>query len=150
LLAYLQGREPDAPRDFAVSEYDYSRHPVCAALGIAPRDARMFMVATHDWKLVHCEGGIRPMLFNLRDDPEELFDLGADPAYDDARAQMYKHLHNWSLRMSQRITVSDDDIARAIRDGDKTGVLLGVFDETDTAPDLSAKYRGPVPPRRQD
>lgn len=150
LLPYLQGREPDAPRDFAVSEYDYSRHPVRAVLGIAPRDARMFMVATHDWKLVHCEGGIRPMLFNLRDDPEELFDLGADPAYDDARAQMYKHLHNWSLRMSQRITVSDDDIARAIRDGDQTGVLLGVFDETDTAPDLSAKYRGPVPPRRQD
>ena len=150
LLPYLQGRTPDAPREYALSEYDYSRHPVCEALNIAPRDARMFMVATQDWKLVHCEGGIRPMLFDLRNDPDELCDLGGDPTYHYARAKMYKHLHDWSLRMAQRLTVSDDDIAQAKRVGDQTGVLLGVFDETDTAADLSAKYRGTVPPRLQD
>lgn len=150
LMPYLKGLKPDAPRDYAVSEYDYSRHPVCAELNIAPRDARMFMVATHDWKLVHCEGGIRPMLFDLQNDPDELCDLGADASHNDIRAEMYQHLHAWSLRMSQRLTVSDDDIAHAKRVGDQTGVLLGLYDETDISADLSAKYRGPVPPRSQD
>ena len=108
------------------------------------------MVATHDWKLVHCEGGIRPMLFDLQNDPDELCDLGADASHHDIRAAMYQHLHAWSLRMSQRLTVSDDDIAHAKRVGDQTGVLLGLYDETDISADLSAKYRGPMPPRSQD
>ncbi len=147
LIPYLTGEVPVTERVFAISEYDYARHPVCTTLGIAPRDARLFMVATHDWKLVHCEGGMRPMLFDLKNDPQELVDLGADPAYARARAQMHAHLHDWSLRMSQRVTVSDADIAEALRQGNQTGVLLGLYEASEAPDALSHRYRGPVPPR---
>ena len=133
------------PRAFAISEYDYSKHPVCRALGTPPRDARLFMVATHDWKLVHAEGGFPPMLFDLKNDPDELIDLGRDPAYTAERTALYTHLHAWGLRMSQRITISDADII-ADRDGfNGTGVILGVYAETDIDPAEVTAYIGTVP-----
>jgi arylsulfatase A-like enzyme len=92
LLPYLAGRVPAQPRSFAISEYDYSKHPVCIALRTPPRDARLFMVAILEWKLFHAEGGFAPMLFDLLNDPDELCDLGRDPAFVDQRAAMYVHL----------------------------------------------------------
>lgn len=145
LLPYLQGREHPNPRTYAVSEYDYSSHPVCKGLNVPAKDARMFMVATRDWKLVHCEGGLPPMLFDLANDPEELRDLGTDADYADARAVMYAHLHDWSLRMSQRVTISDADVAKKRQDGGQTGVVLGLVEETDAPETWTASYRGPVP-----
>jgi arylsulfatase A-like enzyme len=146
LMPYVNAT-PTTDRAYAISEYDYSQHPVCRSLGTAPRDARLFMVATHDWKLIHAEGGFAPMLFDLANDPDELVDLGRDPAYAAPRAMMYAHLHAWGLRMSQRITISDSEIA-AKRDGPNgTGVILGVFDEADVDPTEVVTYVGPVPPR---
>ncbi len=147
LLPYLQGRVPAQPRTFAISEYDYSLHPVCCALGTAPRDARLFMVATKDWKLVHAEGGFPPMLFDLVNDPDELTDLGRDPSYADRRATLYAHLHDWALRMSQRITISDADIISRRENGGDTGVILGVHDEAEVSSYKVATYVGKVPPR---
>ncbi|WP_093997410.1 sulfatase-like hydrolase/transferase [Octadecabacter ascidiaceicola] len=147
LMPYVEGREPDTPRAFVISEYDYSLHPVCSALGTPPRDARLFMVATHDWKLIHAEGGFPPMLFDLKNDPDELQDLGRDPDYARQRAALYEHLHSWGLRMSQRITISDSDIIHRRENGAATGVVLGVFDEGDISPHQVSSYVGKVPPR---
>ncbi|WP_206040793.1 sulfatase-like hydrolase/transferase [Roseobacter ponti] len=147
LVPYLGGQTPDDARDFVISEYDYSKHPVGTTLEAPPRDARLFMVADHDWKLVHCAAGYRPMLFDLRNDPDELRDLGADPACATARAQMYEKLHAWGLRMSQRLTVSEDEIRAQRAGGNDTGVLLGLVDGSEVAPDLVARYRGKVPRR---
>ena len=111
LMPYIEGYTHPDPRRYAISEYDYSSHPACSGLDVAPKDARMFMVATKDWKLVHCEGGLPPMLFNLRNDPNELRDLGRSADYAEQRAHMYDLLHEWSLRLSQRVTISDDEIS---------------------------------------
>jgi len=144
LMPYLNG-EPTEDRLFAISEYDYSNHPVGRALNVAPRDARLFMVATHNWKLIHAEGGFPPMLFDLQNDPDELTDLGRDPAYATQRATLYTHLHTWALRMSQRITISDAEIL-ANREGPKgTGVVLGVYEEADVDPAEVVKYVGKAP-----
>lgn len=43
----------------------------------------MFMVATRDGKLVHCEGGLPPMHFDLKNDPNELIGLGISPEHSD-------------------------------------------------------------------
>ncbi|MGJ8547680.1 MAG: sulfatase-like hydrolase/transferase [Sulfitobacter sp.] len=145
LMAYVNGTTPDNPRDYVISEYDFSTHPACKDIDVAPKDARMFMVANADWKLVHCEGGLPPMLFDLQNDPNELADLGRDPAYGDARAAMYAQLHDWSLRMSQRVTISDAQIARKRSEGGQTGVILGIYDSNDAAPELTEKYRGKTP-----
>ena len=147
LLPYLEGVTPQSSRDFVISEYDYSCHPVAPALGVDPKDARLIMIADHDWKMVHCEGGFRTMLYDLKNDPDEHVDLGADPAYANIRVALYDRLHSWSRRMAQRVTVSDADIAQRQGLGQNTGVLLGIYDPDEADEASTARYRGPAPKR---
>ncbi len=145
LIGWLHGERPGW-RDHAISEYNYSARPMAARLGVAPRDARLFMVTDARWKFMHAPG-FRPMLFDLEADPEEFFDLGASDAAEHraAVAMMLERLRDWGLRDSQRVTVSDADIAAMVGKSGRRGILLGLFDEDDAAPELTAKYRGPVP-----
>lgn len=139
----LHGGPVDAWREFAISEYDYSATSMAAALGLSPRDSRLFMVVTKRWKLVHAEGGFRPMLFDLEADPEELDDLGGRQDHGEVIDTMYGHLFAWARRSSQRTTVSDERIL-AMREGgagDK-GILLGVYSEDEIEPEFLASYRG--------
>lgn len=85
------------------------------------------------------------MLFDLANDPNELRDLGRDPAFATQRADLYGHLHTWGLRMSQRITMSDAEIIHQRENGKATGVLLGVYDEDDVDAKDAATYIGKVP-----
>lgn len=141
LMPFLQGRNPAKWRDVAISEYDYAMLPVCDELGLEPRDARLFMVADHRWKMMHAEGGFRPMLFDLQNDPSEFHDLGDSPDHQEIIARMYAKLHAWFRRMSQRVTVSDDWI-RAGRDPFEAGVLVGAV-TPDDVPKASAEiYEG--------
>ena len=149
LLPLLRGEAPEW-REFAVSEYDYSTSPMADALGVAPRDARLFMVADRKWKFMHAEGGFRPMLFDLENDPDEYRDLGADPDHALVLAMMYERLGRWARRLSQRITVSEEAL-RARRGGTpSTGILIGVHDGHEVPAEFQAAYRGParpLPPR---
>lgn len=143
LMPFIEGRAPGAWRQYVVSEYDYSVTGMAERLGLAPRDARLFMVATHRWKLVHAEGGFRPMLHDLAEDPDELVDLGASPAHEPVLEALYAMLFEWARRESQRTTVSDAEIlARRAGKGGRTGVLIGAWDEADVHPDDLAPYQG--------
>src|SRR5690606_13179531 len=82
LVPFLKGETPEAWRDYAISEYDYSVTPMAVNLGVSTVDARLFMVADKRWKFVHSEGpGHRPILFDMLRDPDELDDLGAHTEY---------------------------------------------------------------------
>jgi hypothetical protein len=142
----LHGREPECWRDFVVSEYDYSMLPIAAKLGIAPRDARLFMVADHRWKYIHAVG-FRPMLFDMAHDPNELRDLGADSSFDAERRRLADALAQWGLRMSQRTTRSEDQIRAARGKSQRRGILIGVWDESDVPEELWAAYPGAWKPR---
>lgn len=142
LLPFLHGDKPETWRDFAVSEYNYSTSGAAAALGVAPADARLFMIADKKWKFVHAEGGIRPMLFDLEEDPDELEDLGDSEAHTEIRAMMMQRLAAWARRQSQRQTLSDKQIIGGRGKSGGTGILIGVFDETDVPADASKFYRG--------
>jgi len=148
LLPILHGNQPADWREFAVSEYDYSATGAAVHLKVAPKDARLFMIADRQWKFVHAEGGFRPMLFDLVNDPEEFFDLGGDQTYADVIAQMYARLGAWSRRMSQRTTVSEQEIINRRSGGSaRTGILLGLYDGSEVSEDLLEKYRGRAPER---
>ncbi|KAE9632737.1 sulfatase-like hydrolase/transferase [Parasedimentitalea maritima] len=149
LQPWLHGENPEW-RDYAVAEFDYSTMPLSAKLGLAPKDARLFMVTDHRWKLMHAEGGLRPMLFDLETDPNELVDLGTSAEHADVLEMMYNRLHQWSLRMSQRITLSDEQIISGRGKSGRKGILLGVYEPDEIDAGLTVKYLGPVPQNTAD
>ncbi len=150
LLPFLHGKTPENWRDYAISEYDYSTSPMAAELGVTPRDARLFMVTDERWKFIHAEGGFRPMLFDLQNDPDEFDDLGDSADHANIIALMYDRLGKWGRRMSQRVTVSDEQINAARTGGKQVGILIGVYEPDEVPPAASSKYRGPVPTRERD
>ncbi|MFC6636724.1 sulfatase-like hydrolase/transferase [Sulfitobacter sp. JBTF-M27] len=143
LLPWLQGHTPDW-RQYAISEYDYSATPQAAKLGVAPRDARLFMVFDGRFKLMHAEGGFRPMLFDLQTDPDEFHDLAKGDAHQDKVDRLYDYLAQWGRRMSQRVTRSDQDILNMRGKSIRRGILPFLYDGTEVDDELTEKYRGPV------
>jgi arylsulfatase A-like enzyme len=141
LVPLLHGKAPAEWRRYAISEYDYSMFPVATKLGVAPRDARLFMVADTRWKLIHALG-FRPMLYDLETDPGELRDLGAGPAHEEQRRRLMAALNAWGLRASQRTTISEQQIRDQRGKSQRRGILIGVWDESDVPDELWIKYRG--------
>ena len=144
LLPWLEGCTPADWRRFAISEYDYAPTAVARNLGLAPRDARAVMLATPEWKLVHFEGGLPPMLFDRVNDPDELCDLGRDPDYADTRQHWYQELTGWGLRMSQRTALSEADIEKMTGQPERKGVLRGLYDGTEVPEEWITPIQGQV------
>ena len=141
LAPFLRGETPEEWRDFAVSEYDYSATPMAVKLGVEPKDARLFMIADKRWKFMHAEGGMRPMLFDMENDPEEYVDLGASADHADIVDMMYRRLAVWARRMSQRTAISDDQIKAGRGGSRRKGILLGLYDGSEVDEELTVKYR---------
>ena len=141
LLPFLHGETSAQWRRYAVSEGDYSLLPAAAKLGVEPRDARLIMIADKRWKYVHAIG-FRPMLYDLATDPNEFRDLGADPAHAGERVRLAAALHHWSLRQSQRTTLSEAGMLAARGEAPRHGILIGVWDESDVPPELWSGYLG--------
>lgn len=120
---------PEAWRDYAISEYDYSMRQPRLDVGIDQRDARTIMICDRRWKYIHYEG-FRPMLFDLENDPQELNDLGADPAFADLRARLHEAIFAWARRHHNRITVPNERIERAAG-REPQGIVLGIWDEAE-------------------
>jgi hypothetical protein len=114
---------------------------VAARLGVEPRQARLFMVADKRWKYLHAPG-FRPMLFDLEEDPAEVNDLGADPACEGERRRLAAELAEWGLRLSQRTTRSDAEIAAGRGHAQRRGILIGVWDESELPEELWSRYLG--------
>lgn len=144
LLPFLRGETPEW-REFAVSEYDYSTSPMAEALGVAPRDARLFMIADKRWKFMHAEG-FRPVLFDMKSDPEEYHDLGEDPEHVDIISMMYERLGQWARRMSQRTTMPDLRIMASRGKTESVGILIGVHEGDEVSEEVHAAYHGPARP----
>lgn len=146
LLPWLHGESPEW-REYAVSEYDYSATPEADALGLHPKQARLFMLVDRDWKFIFADGGFRPLLFDLVNDPDELNDLGGDPNYAEIVERFLKRLSAWARRPSQRTTVSGEElIARRSGNSGQVGIFIGVFDERDLPRGVIEKT---VTPRRE-
>lgn len=143
LIPWLHGAVPEW-REFAVSEYDYSATPQAVKLGVRPRDARLFMVFDGRFKLIHAEGGFRPMLFDLQADPDEYDDLAKGDAHQDELDRLYDMLAHWGRRMSQRVTRSEADIEEMRGSSGRKGILPFMYDGSEVPEHLTVKYTGPA------
>ena len=139
LLPLLRGQ--DQTRDHAFCEYDFSMTPLANRLDLDTAEARLFMVTDGHYKLIEFGGGIRPMLFDLHDDPQELVDLGESADHAGVIDRLSGVLNIWARRPAQRTTIAKDSLTKIRSKRRSTGVLLGVYSEQDVEPDLSEKYR---------
>lgn len=144
LLPWLHGEKPDW-REFAVSEFDFSPTPQAVKLGLEPRDCRLFMVFDGRYKLMHAEGGFRPMLFDLKHDPDEFHDLAKETGHQAEIDRLYAMLAEWGRRCAQRVTRSDDDIKGMRGRSIRKGILPFLVDGSEVPDELTEHYRGPAP-----
>ncbi len=146
LLPWLRGETPEW-RDYVISEYDFSGTPHADILGLAPRDCRLFMIFDGRFKMMHAEGGFRPMLFDLQTDPEEFFDLAKGTGHEAEIDRLYASLAEWGRRMSQRVTRSDAQIIAGRGRSRLRGILPFLVDGSEVPEEMTAHYRGPVAQR---
>ncbi|MDA9789810.1 sulfatase-like hydrolase/transferase [Amylibacter sp.] len=116
--------------DFALSEYDYHQQHFSPKTGRGPRECRSYMLVNADWKYIHAPG-FDPVLFDMKNDPKELTDLGRSPKHEAVRTKMHGLLTDWSLNYRQRETYGDDTAARFTGFEERVGVLIGYWDEND-------------------
>ncbi len=149
LVPWLHGDIPDW-RECAISEFDFSATPQSTKLGLEPKDCRLFMVFDGRYKLMHAEGGFRPMLFDLESDPDEIDDIAKTDPQHPAIARLYEQLAKWGRRCAQRVTKSDDDIKAMRGRSLRRGVLPFLVDGNEVPEEWVAAYRGPAAARFTD
>ena len=143
LVPWLHGETPPW-RGYVISEFDYSATAQGAKLGLAPRDSRLFMIFDGRFKMMHAEGGFRPMLFDLETDPEEFIDLAKGDAHNAEIERLYGLLGQWGRRLSQRVTKSEDDIFAMRGRSLRRGILPFMHDGSEVDAELTQFYRGPA------
>ena len=144
LLPLLRGGRERPWRSFAVSEYDYAGDRARLALDLPVTDCRLFMITDGHYKLV-TGPQVPPMLFDLASDPDELTDLGRDPAMAGVIERLEAALTDWLQKPANRITVPDRWVTAADEKFPRfdplieQGVLIGYWDEAELAAQHAAR-----------
>jgi arylsulfatase A-like enzyme len=125
LMPLLRSRTaPAGWRDYVVSEIDYAERAARTLLNLPPYDCRALMIREKRGKYIH-HNRFRPQLFDLREDPQELVDLGEDSACRKVRRGMRQLLIDWRRRLKPRVCVAYDDIAGIDFDDESHGIIIG-------------------------
>ncbi len=133
LTPILHGMETDW-RSYCISEYDYSTRDARRAIGVDQNDARTVMVFDGRWKYIHVET-MRPLLFDLDTDPDELFDLGDDPAHKPEIDRLAALHFEWSRKHHNRITRSPAQVEAMADEREPDGIIIAYWDEAELVED---------------
>jgi arylsulfatase A-like enzyme len=128
LLPLLLSPAAEPPsRDHVVSEGDYAFRDFVRARTRQPIDGcRMFMLRTPRWKYIHYEG-LAPQLFDLREDPMELRDLGLEPCLARVREQHAGLLFDWLRKRQIHPTVDERQMRECTANERLGGTHIGVW-----------------------
>lgn len=126
LTPLLRGEKPVDWRTAAFSEVDYAWRGARLSLNLMPDKTRGYMMRTHEWKYVSFDG-FAPQLFNLKEDPNELNDLGPAKANADLCAQFERDINSWIRHRKTRFTVSHEQIEEKTDNAKERGVYFGVW-----------------------
>jgi hypothetical protein len=78
------------------------------------------------WKYIEWQG-FRPQLFNLKEDPEEFFDLGKDPGHAHLCSSLKNELMTWMKDVNARVTLSDQEVANRTDKAKDHGIYYGTW-----------------------
>jgi len=123
LRPLLEGGAP-AWRDFAYSELDYGFRLARELRGKTPQQARAYSIRTARWRYVYWLDEPE-QLFDLEADPQELHDLGRDEGHAGIRATLRERLLDFLARRKHRTTVSDEFVEQRTNQYKKAGVFYG-------------------------
>ncbi len=102
LRPWLEGETPGEWRDAVHLELEYGEpdhiSTRMAATGVRLNQANLAILREERFKLVHFNGGLPPLLFDMQKDPGELNNLAADPAHAGELLRLTQKL--LSLRMA--------------------------------------------------
>lgn len=127
LLPLLRGEPTPAWREFIVNEFDFSfRTGTRRELARPVKRCGMVTLRDHDWKYVHWDG-FAPMLFNLRRDPQEFFDLGTDAGHTEIVNRYRAKLGDWLLERKRYTTASNAFVDHWLEDERFAGMDIGVW-----------------------
>jgi arylsulfatase A-like enzyme len=125
LIPLLEGTPQAQWRTAAFSENTYAFRDQVRLAADRPVDGcQMTMVRTDRWKYVHFEA-LPPQLFDLREDPEELVDLGQSPEHAQVREEMLALLFEWLRNRKRMITMPLEAIETWNRREVDAGILIG-------------------------
>jgi len=110
LKPFLEGKLPENWRDSVHLELEFSEPHVTTAwqkaTGVSQHEANLAILREHRFKLVHFNGGLAPLLFDLEADPSEQHNLAEDPAHASTLLRLTRKLLNHRMRHSDR-TIAD-------------------------------------------
>ncbi len=111
-------------RDCVFSELDYSFRQARVLCGKTPQNARAWSVRTDRWRYVYWLDEPE-QLFDLQADPGEFQDLGRSSAHAGARQALRQRLLEWMLRTKRRTTISDEAIEKSTNAHKRAGIFFG-------------------------
>lgn len=123
LLPLLEGGTPPW-RDFTYSELDYGFRQARLLRGKTPQQARAFSIRTGRWRYVYWLDEPE-QLFDLQADPQEFVDLGRDAGHAAVRATQRDRLLDFLARRKHRTTIGDDAVERGTNQYKRAGVFYG-------------------------
>ncbi len=102
LTGFLAGKPPENWRDYVHLELDFGQPDAPTkrqlATGTDLRDSNLAILRESRFKLVHFNGGLPPMLFDLQADPDEIHNLAADPAHAGTLLRLTQKLLSHKMR----------------------------------------------------
>ncbi len=130
LMPFLQGQKDVAWRDHTVIETGYAGREPRQLLNLPSSKCRGYMVRDEEWKYILWEGGFRPQLYDVVNDPNEFVDLGESAEHEEIRRMYHEKIFVW-MRNRQMSLMSDEDAQIIVgpHDEDKIGVYIGYWSE---------------------
>ncbi len=106
LTPFLRASPPDDWRDCVMLELDFGEPDMPTAMqtqGRIPLERANLAILREDrWKLVHFNGNLPPLLFDLRDDPDEMRNLANDPAQAGQLLRLTRKLLSHRMKHADR------------------------------------------------
>ncbi len=112
-------------RDYTISQIDYSDRGPRISLNLHPYNCRAHMIRNYEWKYILHEK-FRPQLYDMKNDPKELYDLGDYKEYASVRAEMHEKFFTWFRNRLIRTEMNYDSLfAMGVERDEKMGILIG-------------------------
>jgi arylsulfatase A-like enzyme len=124
LLPLIHGKPPATWRDFTYSELDYSYRHARLTLHKDVHQCRAFSLRNARWRYVYWLDEPE-QLFDLHADPDEFNDLGRDATTGTVREELRTQLLDFLARCRHRTTVTDAEVERGTGAYKKAGVFFG-------------------------